>query len=301
LIDDRATFDSIVTDFNPLARGLDMTEMERLIRNAIVCKSLEERVRQRCLEKSKNLALETAIDICRMFAATKDGMQVISGEDLRVEVDNLVAWRNGSTQWPKKPGKPKTPKQSNEKPRKCDKCGYNAHKPQEKCPARNESCKKCKKVGHFAQVCRSRKSNVNLLDEMDYPEDSIEEESHMHLLHVASLKMNDIKDKQNACGSDEWWKVLQVDNDTLHCQLDTGAYARVINTMQLKQLAPNAMIKQTKKTLVSYGQHRITPMGYVTLSVRLNDRRLNVNFYVKDSKQKPILSGKVCEALNLVQ
>ena len=158
-----------------------------------------------------------------------------------------------------------------------------------------------KKVGHFAQVCRSRKSNVNLLDEMDYPEDSIEEESHMHLLHVASLKMNDIKDKQNACGSDEWWKVLQVDNDTLHCQLDTGAYARVINTMQLKQLPPNAMIKQTKKTLVSYGQHRITPMGYVTLSVRLNDRRLNVNFYVKDSKQKPILSGKVCEALNLVQ
>jgi len=166
LIDDRATFDSIVTDFNPLARGLDMTEMERLIRNAIVCKSLEERVRQRCLEKSKNLALETAIDICRMFAATKDGMQVISGEDLRVEVDNLVAWRNGSTQWPKKPGKPKTPKQSNEKPRKCDKCGYNAHKPQEKCPARNESCEK---IGHFAQVFRSKKSNGNLLDEMDDP------------------------------------------------------------------------------------------------------------------------------------
>lgn len=96
-----------------------MTETEKLIRNAIVCKSLEERVRQRFLEKSKNLALDTAIDICRMFEATKDGMQVISGEDQRVEVDNL-AWRNGSTQWPKKPGKPKTPKQSNEKPRKCD-------------------------------------------------------------------------------------------------------------------------------------------------------------------------------------
>ena len=103
-------------------------------------------------------------------------------------------------------------------------------------------------------MSRSRKSNVNLLDEMDYPEDSSEEESpdsNMHLLHVANLKMNGIKDKQNAYESDEWWEVRQVGNGTLHCQLDTDAYASVINTMQLKQVAPNAQIKQTKETLVS--------------------------------------------------
>ena len=92
-----------------------------------------------------------------------------------------------------------------------------------------------------------------------------------------------------------------MDNSTLHCQLDTGAYASVINTTQLKQVAPSAQIKQTKKTLVSYSQHRVTPKGYVTLPVRFKDRELNVNFYVIDSKQKPILSGKVCQALNLVQ
>ena len=205
MVEDRATFDSIVTDFKPLARGQGMTETEKSIRNAMVCKTLEERVRQRCLEKSKNLALETAIDICRMFEGTKDGMQVISGEYQRVEVAKL-AWRNGSTQRSKKPGKPKTPKQSNEQPRKCDRCGtgYNAHKPQEKCPARNESCEK---TGHFAQMCRSKKSNGNLLDELDDPWDSSDEEgpdSNMHLLQVASLKINDMKDKQNACERDEW-------------------------------------------------------------------------------------------------
>ena len=140
---------------------------------------------------------------------------------------------------------------------------------------------------------------------MDYLEDSSEEEEspdgNMRLLHVATLKMNGIKDRQNSCESSEWWEVLQIGNGTLHCQLDTGAYASVINTMQLKQVAPNAKIKPTKKTLVSYSQHRITPMGYVTLPVRFKDRRLNVNFYVIDSKQKPILSGKACQALNLVQ
>ena len=85
------------------------------------------------------------------------------------------------------------------------------------------------------------------------------------------------------------------------CQLDTGAYASVINTMQLKQVAPNAHIKQTKRTSVSHSQQRITPMGYVTLPVRFKDRWLNANYYVIDSKQKPILSGKVCQALNLVK
>ena len=80
-------------------------------------------------------------------------------------------------------------------------------------------------------------------------------------------------------------------NSTLFCQLDTGAYASVINTTQLRQIAPTARIKKTKKTLVSYSQHQIKPKGYVTLPVRFKDKELNVNFYVIDSKQKPILSG----------
>ena len=57
-------FDSFVTDLRLLARGLSMTEKDKLIRNAIACKSPDEQVRKGCLEKSKNLTLETAIDLC---------------------------------------------------------------------------------------------------------------------------------------------------------------------------------------------------------------------------------------------
>ena len=85
------TFDSFVTDLKLLARGLDITETEKLIRNAIACKSLDERVRQRCLEKSKHLNLDSAIDIGRMFEATKDGMQVMAGEDPRVAVNTVTS------------------------------------------------------------------------------------------------------------------------------------------------------------------------------------------------------------------
>ena len=57
------TFDSFVTDLKLLARGLAITETEKLIRNAIACKSLDEQVWQCCLEKSKHLSLDSAIDI----------------------------------------------------------------------------------------------------------------------------------------------------------------------------------------------------------------------------------------------
>ena len=91
------TFDSFVTDLKLLARGLDITETVKLIRNAVACKSLDERVRQRCLEKSKHLSVDSAIDIGRMFEATKDGMQVMAGEDPRVAVNSVTS----------KPGPPK--------------------------------------------------------------------------------------------------------------------------------------------------------------------------------------------------
>ena len=48
-----------------------MTETNKFIRNVIACKSLDEQVRQRFLEKTKNLTLETTISIGRMFEATR--------------------------------------------------------------------------------------------------------------------------------------------------------------------------------------------------------------------------------------
>ena len=111
-----------------------------------------------------------------------------------------VTWKKDSSEQHKKARNFKKPKGNNEQVKKCDRCGYNAHKPQKKCPAKNESCHKCRKIGHFAQVCRSRKSIVNLLNETDYSGDeySSDEEGadrDLQLLHVASLEINRINNQ----------------------------------------------------------------------------------------------------------
>ena len=75
----------------------------------------------------------------------------------------------------------------------------------------------------------------------------------------------------------------------------------MLNANQLHQIAPKATVKPTNKTLVSYSQHRITPVGCVSLPVRYKGRAVHVKFYVVENQQKSILSGKVCQALNLIQ
>ena len=149
-------------------------------------------------------------------------------------------------------------------------------------------------------MCRSQKNRVNSLNEEVYPSDD-EEDANVHLLHIASLEIDGVTNKSHCCDEDEWWETLEVGNSTLRCQLDTGAHANVINISQLQQVAPNAQIKKIKQILVSFSEHRMTPRGYTTFPVRFKDRESWVKFYVIDSKQTPILSGKACQALNLVQ
>ena len=47
---------------------------------------------------------------------------------------------------------------------RCNCCGYTSHDPTDRsrCPARNESCRKCLRVGHFASVCRAGKKKPSV-------------------------------------------------------------------------------------------------------------------------------------------
>ena len=40
---------------------------------------------------------------------------------------------------------------------KCIKCRKHEHQPGKRCPAKNAKCKDCHKIGHFHQVCQSKK------------------------------------------------------------------------------------------------------------------------------------------------
>ena len=41
----------------------------------------------------------------------------------------------------------------------CQRCGYESHQTESKCPTNGKTCKKCNKLRHFAAMCRSKANN----------------------------------------------------------------------------------------------------------------------------------------------
>ena len=129
--------------------------------------------------------------------------------------------------------------------------GYNAHKPREKCTAKNESCNKCRKIRHFPKCAEVGKASLTCWIKWTIQDKNIPVMSKVLIgtyilqLHVASLEINRINDNQNVSEKDEWCEFLEVfGKSTLFCQLDSGVYARVINTTQLRKIAPNALLRR---------------------------------------------------------
>ena len=88
------------------------------------------------------------------------------------------------------------PKGNNEQAQKCDRYGYNAHKPREKCPAKNESCNKCRKIRHFPKCAEVGKASLTRWIKWTVQEKNIPVMSKvligtyiLQLLHVASLEI----------------------------------------------------------------------------------------------------------------
>ena len=106
---------------------------------------------QQCLKKSKHLTLDTAIDIGQKFEAAKDNMQVMADEDPRVEV-NKVTTKPVQPKRHTNQRKQKKPQETCDHQDKCRRCGYRAHKQQEKCPAKNESCYNCNKYWYIIRT-----------------------------------------------------------------------------------------------------------------------------------------------------
>ena len=117
------------------------------------------------------------------------------------------------------------PKGNNEQAQKCDRYGYNAHKPREKCPAKNESEKldKTRKIRHFPKCAEVGKALLTCWIKWTIQEKNIPAMSKvligtyiLQLLHVASLEIDGINANQNVSEKDEWCEFLEV---TLVCKI----------------------------------------------------------------------------------
>ena len=138
---------------------------DQLIRDRIVVgirnQALSEQLHDLTLEKAKTLVrqreaihdqqqfLKPSFDASASVAAVKSTQKYTGRHPNQ---------RNSNTQWPQ---------QTTAGPKKCSRCGKSPHS-HEVCPAKDATCRKCKRKGHFSVMCYSKSvQNVTECDTMD--------------------------------------------------------------------------------------------------------------------------------------
>jgi len=159
------SLDSYCTRLRRLAQTCEFTNEDEEIKSHIVVSCLSSRLRRRALRE--DMDLKALLDYGRGLEMSDKQAKGIEEQEKLAKVAEVQAVREGK------------PKSEN---KKCYRCGENYPHKGRPCPALNETCKHCRKKGHFTKVCRSRLNfkKVNTVDEKDGDESTDEEYTYRH-------------------------------------------------------------------------------------------------------------------------
>ncbi|KAI4898509.1 hypothetical protein NFI96_006164, partial [Prochilodus magdalenae] len=121
------------------------------IRDRIVIGLTDSDVSQK-LQLEPELTLEKAITVARQSEQIKKQQANLRAEKHVDELRSKMARRSNT-----KANNTSYNKQERRKMERdnCTRCGW-SHNGREQCPARNKTCRKCNKVGHFERVCKTK-------------------------------------------------------------------------------------------------------------------------------------------------
>jgi transposase InsO family protein len=308
--EDGEKFDNFVTDLRVLVKGCRYNEEERMIRDAIVLRSLHQQVQERCLEYGDELTLDIAVNIGRNHEAAQDSLKVIEagaggGEEVHTVSRSVREnnYRGRSYRGQRRRGqKSKQRPQGDQfaRPNKgaapnkyCGQCGKD--KSHERCAAVGKECYFCHSFGHFAIVCRKR-LHANIVEDMCSNCSGDESDNSYEYQHCIDM----IGVIQEANGS-EWWEEVSVKGETLRVQIDTGAAQSLIPFKLFKRMNCQVPIVPSDRKFQSYTRHPIQVEGQVKLPTRYKDKCVDVLYYIVHVDQKPLLSGEVSKQLGLIE
>ena len=198
------TIDTYVTELRNKASRCEFADLkDGLIRDRIVCGITNDSVRARLLRES-DLSLEKCVDICRASEISAFQLKELTDEK-SVHAVRVEDKAGQSDTWKEK-REEKRDKTGNNI---CNYCGYRHRRG--RCPAYGKNCNRCKKLHHFASMCKVKE--VNLIDTTDE-----EQDQHFFIGTVNS----------DEAMQDDWCVNLKVNEHTTSFKIDTGAQCNVV-------------------------------------------------------------------------
>ncbi len=291
--------DSFVTALYALAEHCGFGDLhDELIRDRIVVGIRDARLSEK-LQLESDLTLDKAIRRVRQSESVKKQQSLLradgeSGDDS----DPLVA---AVRRRPMERNKPRysafNNKAEGNKPRysafnnkACYHCGRSPLHDRQYCPAKDATCRKCGKRGHYDAVCKSP-AKVG----------GVHEEG-MHQRHEGMQQpafLGGINDDNPPIDDDPWNATVGVNENSVEFHIDTGAEVTVISTAAHKQIG-SPLLLPPDRSLKGPSNGTLSVQGHFIGKFSLNGKRVDQEVYVVEKLHKNLLGQPAIEGLGLI-
>ena len=285
------TIDQYVTELKLIAKNCVYGEIEdQLIRDRIVCGIKSETVKQRLL-CAEDLTLDKAISIGRAEEQSKKDAQLLSEEPTSEAVHGLCFRtprgrdKNSSRSFTRDKRKQVPSEDQAPASYQCDKCGLKH--PRKQCPAYGKQCLNCGKHNHFAKFCKGKKK-VQTLSQTAEPE--LNDEDVLFIDAVTKQGQTEVK-------SEECFSTLNVQGTPIRFKIDTGSQANIIPVNKLQSFQCQPVVKKSTTKLTGYSGEELRVKGQCVLNCQGHD----LQFFVVDTDQEPVLSFRASQDLGIIK
>ena len=283
--------DNFVSELKRLSLTCEFGDLkDSLIRDRIVGGVLSDELRGELLKKP-DLTLQSAHDYCRTFEAAEQ-------QKFKFHVPTSAGTeRSSGIQFVRKSNG-----QGKATARWCKFCGYKHPFTQpNKCPAFGKKCMKCRKEGHFAQVCKEIAKKGSQVDTVEqdncFDEDCQGKSEDVHT-YFGSVELGTVSDNRKRNKS---LITLKIAGRDIRIKADTGAEATVIPYNLYTKLTKKPLQKIHQPLKGWLAKKPIHPKGSVSLPTQYKNRKLDVLYLVVEGDFTPLLGCDACLDLEVIK
>ncbi|CAC5383107.1 unnamed protein product [Mytilus coruscus] len=241
--------------------------IDERIRDQIIDKCLSHHLRRKLLEKGRTLTLANVRSIAKAMEDSERQAKSIEGQG-QVNMIQSKGKQYGKNSF-NSGNKSFNSGNKSTCTATCYSCGREGHiRTDPSCPARGKKCRKCKIVGHFDKVCKTKDKSKHgkIRQVVEQAQNNTDDEEYV----FSMIGVNQIN---SVCEN----IVVNIGNVDLKMIIDSGASCNII-------------------------EEPLKIAGIFTATVQCNNRTLNdIEFVVIESKGQALLSRNTAEQLGVLQ
>jgi len=265
--------DDFITSLYGLVEYCEYGELrEEMIRDRIVV-GLQDASLSVKLQLDPELTLQNAITKVQQYETVKKQQATVRGETTSVD---------GLSKRPYKERKPFVPNSCAPQNDTCTRCGKSPSHPRQFCPAKDATCHKCKKKGHYQALCKSRKKVDMVVSDTHEEEEPVD--NFLGTVHSSEGKA--------------WTVSLYLNNTKLEFKIDTGAEVTVIPESVATPY--QSLLQTTSRRLQGPGKTQLEVCGQFTGTLKKDTQVVEEEIYVVKDLHMPLLGLPAITSLNLV-